>query len=254
MCSRANLTPKRRYQAIRTNRWVYHFSRNWLLIFSLVYGVYVSLPFLGPVFMRLGWETVGKAIYFIYTFLCHQLPQRSLFFFGPKLMYSLPEVQAAWQQTIDPLILRQFIGNAEMGWKMAWSDRMVSMYTSILIFAWLWYPLRKRIKPLPWWGFVIFLIPMGVDGITHMVSDLFGIGQGFRDSNAWLTALTNQAFPASFYGGDALGSFNSWMRWITGILFGLGVVWFGFPYLDDFFTNTAAIVKTKFQRANLTLS
>jgi hypothetical protein len=36
-------------------------------------------------------------------------------------MYSLPEIQTAWQETFNPLILRQFVGNPEMGWKMAWS-------------------------------------------------------------------------------------------------------------------------------------
>ena len=247
------LTPKQRDRAIAANRWVYRFSRNWLLIFSLVFGLYVGLPFLAPVFMRLGWDGAGKAIYLVYTFLCHQLPQRSLFLFGPKAMYTLPEIQAAWQDTINPLVLRQFVGTPEMGWKMAWSDRMVSMYTSILFFAWLWYALRRKIKQIPWWGFVLFLVPMGIDGITHMISDFFGIGQGFRDSNAWLAALTSNAYPVTFYVGDALGSFNSWMRWISGILFGLGVAWFGFPYLDEFFTETAATIKAKFQRADLEL-
>ena len=165
----------------------------------------------------------------------------------------MAEIQVAWQNTSNPLILRQFVGNVEMGWKMAWSDRMVSMYSSVLIFAWLWYPFRKRIRPLPWWGLILILIPMGIDGFTHMISDFFGIGQGFRDSNTWLAVLTNHAFPATFYAGDALGSFNSWMRWISGILFGLGIVWFGFPYLDDFFTGIAAKIKAKFQRSELAL-
>jgi len=47
--------------------------------------------------------------------------------------------------------------------------------------------------------------------------------------------LTGNTFPATFYVGDALGSFNSWMRLITGILFALGVVWFIFPYLGRSF-------------------
>ena len=34
---------------------------------------------------------------------------------------------------------------------------------------------------------------------------------------------------------------------------GLGIVWFVFPYLDDFFTSTAATIKAKFQRAELNL-
>jgi hypothetical protein len=94
---------------------------------------------------------------------------------------------------------------------------------------------------------------MGVDGITHMVSDLFGIVQGFRDTNIWLATLTNNAYPDSTYAGDAIGLFNSWMRWVSGILFGLGIVWFSFSYLEDFFTSTATKIKTKFLQANLTL-
>jgi len=259
--STTTLTPKQRDHGIAANRRVYWFSQNWMLLFSLIYGLYVGLPFLAPVFMWLGWDGGGKAIYFLYTFICHQLPQRSLFLFGPKGMYSLPEIQVAWKETLNPLILRQFVGNPDLGWKVAWSDRMVSMYTSILLFAWLWralnrvrgYPLRRKIIQLPWWGFVLCNLPMGVDGITHMISDLAGIGQGFRDSNAWLIALTNSAYPTTFYTGDALGSFNSWMRWISGILFGLGIVWFGFPYLEEFFSDMATSIKTKFHNAQLDL-
>ena len=34
-----------------------------------------------------------------------------------------------------------------------------------------------------------------------------------------------------FYVGDALGSFNSWARLITGLLAGLGITWLAFPYI-----------------------
>jgi hypothetical protein len=47
------------------------------------------------------------------------------------------------------------------------------------------------------------------------------------------------AFPINFYQGDALGSFNSWMRLITGVLFGIALVAFAFPCLNNAF---AAIV------------
>jgi uncharacterized membrane protein len=122
-----------------------------------------------------------------------------------------------------------------MGWKVAWSDRMVAMYLSAFFFTVLWWLNRRRIGRLPWWGFALLLLPMALDGTSHFISDFYGIGQGFRDQNLWLALLTHNAFPASFYAGDALGSFNSWMRLISGVLFGLGVVWFGFPYLDDIF-------------------
>jgi uncharacterized membrane protein len=147
-------------------------------------------------------------------------------------MYSLEEIQNAWQNTTNPLVLRQFIGNPDFGWKVAWSDRMVSMYTSLLVFAILWQLLRKRVKRLPFWGLVLLLLPMLLDGITHAISDFSGIGQGFRDSNLWLMSILGNDIPRSFYNGDGIGSLNSWMRIISGVLFGLGVVWFSFPYLD----------------------
>ena len=230
------------------DRIVYFFSKNWILLFAIFFGIYVWLPFAAPVLMHWGWTGPSRDIYFIYSFLCHQLPERSFFLFGPKSMYSLSAIQAAWQKTINPLILRQFIGDPAMGWKVAWSDRMVSMYMSTFFFGLLWWPLRKRIKPLPWWGLILFLIPMGIDGTTHFLSDITGIGQGFRYTNAWLAALTNNAFPSSFYIGDALGSFNSWMRLLTGVFFGIGVVWFGFPYLDLALSEQARILSAKFQR------
>lgn len=207
--------------------------RNWFAVFSILYGAFVLLPFLAPVFMKLGLDQWGNAIYWMYSFVCHQLPQRSWFLFGAQTSYSLGVIQAAWQNTNDPMILRQFIGNAEMGWKVAWSDRMFSMYGGILFFAWIWYLLRKRIRELPLWGFILLALPMFLDGVGHMISDLAGIGQGFRDSNIWLAQFTQYAFPQSFYAGDTLGSFNSWMRLITGALFALGVVWFAFPKMKD---------------------
>ncbi|HEX7974204.1 MAG TPA: DUF2085 domain-containing protein [Anaerolineales bacterium] len=217
------------------DRTSHRISRNWFAVFSLLMGAYVILPFLAPIFMQIGWSELGKGIYFIYSFLCHQMPQRSFFLFGPQVSYSLAELRSVGVNTTDAFLLRQFIGNPEMGWKVAWSDRMVSMYTSILLFGFAWRLLKRRIPKLPWWGFVFFLLPMAIDGTSHFISDLAGIGQGFRDSNAWLAVLTNQAFAPGFYAGDAVGSFNSWMRLLTGILFGLGVVWFGFPYMDEAF-------------------
>jgi uncharacterized membrane protein len=142
-------------------------------------------------------------------------------------------------------VLRQFIGNQGMGWKVAWSDRMVSMFASLWLFGLLWVPVRRWLKPLPWWGLVLFLLPMAVDGISHFISDLYGIGQGFRDSNTWLAILTNNVFPPGFYTGDAWGSFNSLIRLLTGVLFGVGIVWFGFHYLDDAFSQQAQYLESK---------
>jgi uncharacterized membrane protein len=188
--------------------------------------------------MHIGWSEAGRALYFIYSFFCHQLPERSFFLFGNMPMHSLAEIRSAGQNTLNPLVLRRFIGNESMGWKVAWSDRMISFYMSIWFFALAWWPLRRKVRSLPWWSLALFLLPIILDGATHAVSDLAGIGQGFRDTNQWLLMLTGQAFSGSFYAGDALGSFNSWMRLITGTLAGLGIVWFAFPYLEAPFGQT----------------
>ena len=212
-------------------------AKNWLLIFSLSLGLYVGLPFLAPVFKRLGFDGLANSIYFLYSLLCHQYPQRSFFLFGQSSSYPLDTIQL-WQDTSNPLLLGKFIGNSQLGWKVAWSDRMVAMYSSIPVLSWLWYPFREKIKPLPLWGFFLFLLPMGVDGITHIISDLSGLGSGFRSSNIWLKVITGSAYSADFYAGTQLGSFNSSMRILTGVLFGLGVVWFLFPQLDLLFRKT----------------
>ncbi len=139
--------------AIAVDRWIDRISRHWLLLFNLPIGLYVGLPWLAPVLMKLGWTTAGAVIYQLYSTQCHQLPQRSYFLFGPKVMYTLSEIQAMWQPTNDAAILRQFIGNADIGWKVAWSDRMVSMYTTLFIASLLFALVRTRLKPLSLRGF-----------------------------------------------------------------------------------------------------
>lgn len=231
----------------KTDRFVIWFNKHWVLVFGILFGGFILTPFLAPVFMAIGWTTPGNVIYWIYSFLCHQLPQRSFFLFGPNISYSLTEIQTVWENTNNIVILRQFTGNPQMGWKVAWSDRMVSMYSSIWLFGIIWGLMKKKLKRLPIWGFVILLLPMAIDGSTHFISDLAGIGQGFRDTNTWLAPITNNLMDPNFYAGDAWGSFNAWMRLVSGLLFGLGMVWFGFPYIDESFSYSAEVVLYKIQ-------
>ena len=109
------------------------------------------------------------------------------------------------------------------------------MYASALAAGLLWNPLRKQLKYLPIWGFFLFLLPLALDGTSHFISDLLsGFGQGFRFDNAWLAVLTKYSLPYDFYNGDAFGSFNSIMRLISGISFGIGGIWFVLPHVDDY--------------------
>ena len=254
MIHRGPLVPDRaRSRGVLLNRLVYQLSRHWLLILGLLFLPFMGLPWLAPVFMKLGWTNAGNAIYLIYSFECHQLPQRAYFLFGQKMTYSLAEIQAAWQPTNDLLILRQFTGNPEMGWKVAWCERSTWMYASMFVSGLVYGTVRQRLKPLSLWIFVLLALPMAIDGGTHSISDLFGIGNGFRDNNAWLATLTNNSLPAAFYAGDALGSLNSWMRIATGVLFGIGFAWLAYPQFGDWFAEVARAIESKFQKASLSL-
>jgi uncharacterized membrane protein len=238
----------------RSERFVYWLAKHWLAIFNIAWGVFVIMPFLAPVFMQFGATGLGNGIYFFYQFFCHQLPERSFFLFGPQPMYPLSEITAV-TQSVDPLVLRQFVGGPAWGWKVAYSDRMVSMYTGFWIAALVFGLIRRRVKPLPIWGFILFCIPLAVDGFTHLISDLqagTNFGTGFRDTNVWLAALTNAALPVTFYAGDALGSFNSIMRLLTGVLFGVGTVWFAFPYVDAAFYEMREEMEEKIRRRSVT--
>ena len=218
-------------------RLVFHISEHWWGIAMSMAALYIGLPWLAPVFMRLGWSDVGNVIYLLYAPQCHQLPQRSFFLFGPKLTYSLQEIQAAWVVTEDTKILRQFVGNPQMGWKVAWSDRMVALYTSAFFTALICWPLRTWLRPLPVRIFILLALPMVLDGTTHVLSDYISVMGDFRATNSWLMTLTQNTLPPTFYAGDALGSFNSWMRLLTGSIFGISAVWLLSSYLAQQFTR-----------------
>lgn len=112
-------------------------ARHWLATANVVMGVFVLMPFAAPVLMAQGVPSIARAIYALYSLFCHQLPERSWFLFGQHTSYPL-SLFVEMAGSSNPLLLRQIVGNAEMGYKVAYSDRMVSLYTSIwavLLFA-----------------------------------------------------------------------------------------------------------------------
>lgn len=248
------LTDTQRQRAIRMvqmTRWV---LEHWIILFSVAFGALMVAPFLAPLFMSLGWDTPARLIYSMYSVLCHQMAQRSFFLFGqqqPFTMYTinqLPLTVSSTNSPVDMATLRAFIGNASLGWKVAWSDRMVYMYVAFWVSGMAYGILRRnyRIRPLSLLGFVLFLAPMGLDGTTHFLSDITsGLNSGFRYDNQWLATLTGHLLPNTFYIGDSFGSFNSWMRLFTGLCFGIGVAWFMFPRIDEAMRETAALLREK---------
>lgn len=238
---------RRQLRAVRTARWILD---HWLFLFLVLFGIFNVLPFLAPVAMRLGWKPLGDLIYLLYVPLCHQMAQRSFFLFGNQLMYApgqLP-LQLTGDLSANMLALKQFTGSANLGWKVAWSDRMVYMYSATWIAA-LVYAVLARHRPIrrfPIWLFLLLMLPMALDGGTHLISDLnSGLFEGFRYSNAWLVQVTSGVLSPSFYTGDGMGSFNSWMRFVSGLGFGVAIVGFLFPMLDREMRYNADLLRHK---------
>jgi len=228
-------------QTHRVARWLQHrllgLSHHWLAWANAIWGTVFVLPWIAPVLMKIGATRWGLLIYAAYRHLCHQLANRSFFLFGPRPMYSYVELLPYASSANTPLGLKAFIGTSELGYKVAWSDRMVSMYGGILLGGLVFALVRRHLRAPKWWAPTLMALPMVLDGITHTISDLSGIGQGFRYHNGWLVALTGHSLPRSFYVGTTLGSFNSSMRLVTGLLFGLAVVWIAYPMFEDYFQD-----------------
>lgn len=176
-------------------------ARHWLAIFNTAWALYVFVPFLAPIFMEIGWQAPAAAVYAIYSVLCHQLPDHSYFLFGPSFIPQTPELIAGGMQAGASLLVeRAFIGNGEIGWKVALCQRDVAIYLSVFL-AGLGYTLvRNRAKPLPLKVFILLTIPMAIDGLTQLI--------GWRESNWWL-------------------------RSVTGALFGAAAVFLVYPYVED---------------------
>lgn len=183
------------------NTLVIGMARRWLAIFNTVWAIYLFTPFLAPIFMHIGWEAPAAVIYAIYSVLCHQLPDHSYFLFGPSLTPLAPELIAGGMPITDSLFIeRSFIGNAEIGWKVALCQRDVAIYAGVLVAGLSYALVRQRTKPLPFKLFVLLAIPMAIDGGTQLI--------GLRESN-WV------------------------LRTLTGSLFGMAAVYLAYPYVQD---------------------
>lgn len=206
------------------NRMIFWLSKHWVTVFNLALLIYVGLPFLAPVLLYTGNEGAANVLYRIYSNVCHQYPIRSWFLYGVQAAYRpggtlLPE---AFHK--DPL----FLGSPELGYKVAFCERDVAIYASMVLGGLIYSALRKRweIPPLPVWAYVVFgLLPMGLDGGYQLLSQL---------------AATIKPGLLPVYESGPLA------RTITGALFGLSSVVLVYPGINGFFEDIQARLSNRY--------
>jgi uncharacterized membrane protein len=221
-------------------------ARRWYLLAMLLAWIILALALLAPVLMAAGQPEAAQAIYRFLAPHDHQLPQRSYFLFGQHgwlQSYSLEQI-LAWGG--DPNRLRAFVGNPEIGFKMGLNHRMVAIFSGIVVGGLVWGLAGGRPRLGAGW-FIVFSLPLLLDGFSHMLSENSNLG--FREGNAWAVALTGAIFPGEFYTGSTIGSLNWLLRTVTGLLFGLGLVWFLFSYLAVQFALLRHKLEPKLKRA-----
>ena len=183
------------------NRIVLGIARHWLAIFNTAWGLYIGLPILAPILMQMGFVFPARIIYMGYSMLCHQLPDHSYFLFGPSFVPLDPALQAAGMPVGGNLLAeRRFVGNADIGYKVALCERDLAIYGYVFLGGIVYSFIRRRLKPLSFKLYILFVIPMAIDGVTQLV--------GLRESD-WL------------------------LRGITGAMFGIGSIWLAYPYVDE---------------------
>lgn len=186
--------------------------RQWVWLVNAALFTYVALAVLAPVFMVLGWTRLGEAIYLLYAPFCHQLPERSYFLFGERLVYSPAELQP-WLPAEASLWARKlFVGNPQLGWKMAFCQRDLALYGSVWLAGVIYALSGRRWQPLSWKWFGLLLAPLALDGGTQLVM--------LRESTWWL-------------------------RTVTGVLAGVGTVWALYPRVEE--ALTAALQQARQQ-------
>jgi len=209
--TRQPVTGRTRDVVIFLDKAVFRLAKHWLALANLVLALYVGLPLLAPVFMAAGWTAPAKLIYLIYRPACHQRPERSYFIGGPQPFYSPEELSDAGVQVG---LLSRDIGNETVGWKVAFCERDVAIYGSMLLGGLAFGLLRRwrRGRLMPLRLYALFVLPMAIDGLLQ----LFGVYE-----STWL------------------------LRSITGSIFGIGSVLFAFPYLDEAFHDVRQTVNDK---------
>ena len=225
---------KRGHTLDRTDRFSYWISNHYMLVFNCLVFLYVGLPFLAPLLLKLDISGPAKVIYLVFSPLCHQLAFRSWFLFGQQPYYPrnlagisgvISYEKLTGQAQLDLVAARQFVGNAIVGYKVAICQRCVAIYGSILLFGLVYSSTGKKLRSIPWYVWVIVgLLPIAVDGVSQL-PDLLMIGT----LPSWVPIRESTPF----------------LRTLTGGLFGFTTAWYLYPLIEETMLDTRRTILRK---------
>ena len=178
-------------RTLATSIW----RRTWLPVVNVACATFIGGGLAAPLLAKLGWRSAAEALYAAYHLTCHQWAFRSFFVFGQQPVYA--------QDTLTDLGLDPFAfaGDSGLGWKMAFCERDLAIYTGVLLVG-LYFARRRELEPPNLGLYALLALPMALDGFTQLF--------GWRES--------------------------TWeLRVLTGLLFGLGSAWLVLPHLEQAF-------------------
>jgi uncharacterized membrane protein len=220
------------------DRFSFWLSKHYLAIFTLFLLLYVGIPFLAPVFKKVGWNGAAQVVYKVYSPLCHQWAFRSFFLFGEQAYYphaavkmagvlSFEQVSGISDQN-DPTRIqaRLFEGNPILGYKVAFCERDVAIWGAMALFALIYAATGRRLPKMHWviW-FLVGLGPIGLDGFSQVFSQI---------PSTFIQSLLPYRESTPF------------LRTLTGFLFGFSTAWFMFPLIEETMVDTRRLLSKKF--------
>ncbi len=232
--------------AVRLNRWALAWARHYLKIVLIPLAIFIVLPFLAPTLMLIGATAPAEVIYSLYRPFCHTFAFRSWFLYGQQSVYPreaahlgaaltyeaiLPSIMAQLNRLPPPdspippdqWYAREFLGNPQLGYKVAVCQRDVAIYVGLLLGGLIYAipRVRRQLRPVPLWLYVwLGLAPIGIDGFSQLLSGAL-----------WQVRETTPTF-----------------RVVTGLLFGLMNAWLAFPYLEATARETIHEIEAKFAK------
>ena len=219
-----------------SDRFFHWLSKRYMFVFNGFVFLYLGLAVLAPILQANSYYGPAKVIYTVYGRLCHQLAYRSWFIFGeqvayPREMANLDQLMTYEEVTgFDPFDIQsahEFLGNEDLGYKVALCQRDIAIYGGILGFGLIFSLTRRKIPSLPIVGwFVLGIIPIGMDGTSQIVSQL-----------PWDILPIRESTPL--------------LRSLTGALFGVTTAWFGYPIVEETMADTGKLMTVKIKAAQV---